>query len=217
MIADQLPLALRRPDDWSREAFLVGTSNQTALSWVERWPDWPQSTLALHGPTGCGKSHLAHIAAAVSGATVLPMADLAEKSWHSHPHVVLEDGPSGPAQEEALFHLINWVREEGGSLLLTGQTPPSRWNVALKDARSRLSACLAVEIKEPDDVLLSQLLVKHFDDLGLLPGPDVIAFIGKRVGRSFRAVGDAAFTLNQAALAQKAKITVPFVKRVMDW
>lgn len=217
MMAEQLPLALRRPDDWSREAFLVGASNQTALNWVERWPDWPQSTLALYGPAGCGKSHLAHIAAALSGTAVRRMADLEDHSWHSHPHVVLEDGPGAPAGEEALFHVINWVREQGGSLLMTGQTPPSQWAVALNDARSRLNAVLAVEIKEPDDVLLSQLLVKHFDDLGILPTPDVITFIGKRVDRSFRAVGDAAVTLNQAALAQKAKITVPFVKRVMDW
>lgn len=217
MIAEQLPLELRRPDDWSRAAFLVGPSNEAALKWVERWPHWPQSTLALYGPPGCGKSHLSHIAAAASGAVIRQMADLKDHSWREHPHVILEDGPGPHLSDVALFHLINGVREEGGSLLLTGERPPSMWDIALNDARSRLNAIVAIAIEEPDDVLLSQLVVKHFVDLGTLPAPEVIQFVETRVGRSFRAVGDAVYTLNQAALAQKAKITVPFVKRVMDW
>lgn len=217
MTAQQLALELKRPDDWSREAFLVGASNQAALDWVERWPAWPQSTLALYGPSGCGKTHLCHIASALSGAPIVSFKDLALLDWRAHPHVILDNGPVMERDESALFHSINWAREQGGSLLMTSTMAPSLWDVSLKDARSRLNAIVAVEIGDPSDVLLSQLLVKHFSDLGTFPSPDVIAFLERRIGRSFGEVGNVVYELNRAALAQKAKITVPFVKRVLGW
>lgn len=216
-MAEQLPLDLKRPDDWSREAFLVGGCNETALAWVERWPDWPQSTLALYGPSGSGKTHLCHIAAQLSGAIITSFDALDAHDWRTHSHVIIDGGALRAGGEKQLFHVINWVRENGGSLLIAAQTPPSVWPITLNDTRSRLNAMVAAEITEPGDVLLSQLLVKRFSDMGVMPSPDVTTFLEKRVGRSFREIGDAVYTLNQAALAQKSRITVPFVKRVMGW
>ena len=45
----------------AREDFLPAPSNAAALAWIERWPDWPGPALALYGPAGCGKTHLASI------------------------------------------------------------------------------------------------------------------------------------------------------------
>ena len=52
----QLALALPHAENFSREDFLAGTSNEAALSLVERWPDWPDRALAIVGPEGSGKS-----------------------------------------------------------------------------------------------------------------------------------------------------------------
>ena len=48
--------------------FPPGAPNQAALAMVERWPDWPDRALALIGPEGAGKSHLAAIWAEIAGA-----------------------------------------------------------------------------------------------------------------------------------------------------
>lgn len=217
MMAEQLPLDLKRPDDWSLEAFLLGACNKTALEWVKRWPEWPQRTLALFGPAGCGKTHLCHIAAELSGAAMISFSDLGGHDWRSQRHVIIDGGRFAPSDEKLLFHVINWVREEGGSLLLAAAKPPSVWPVTLNDTRSRLGAIVTAEIAQPDDILVSQLIVKQFSDMGVIPSADVAKFIEKRIGRSFRAIGDAVYTVNQAALAEKSRITVPFIKRVMDW
>lgn len=66
--------------------------------------------------------------------------------------VVLEDGER-LGEPAALFHLINLIRQEGGSLLLTGRRPPAQWSVGLADLASRLAGLLAVRLDEPDDVL----------------------------------------------------------------
>ncbi len=57
----QLALALDHATSFAREDFLAGPSNAAALSLIERWPDWPDRVMALAGPEGSGKSHLASI------------------------------------------------------------------------------------------------------------------------------------------------------------
>ena len=64
----QLALALPHAESFAREDFLAGPSNDAALAMIERWPDWADRVLALVGPEGAGKSHLAAIWAEMAGA-----------------------------------------------------------------------------------------------------------------------------------------------------
>ena len=74
----QLVLALDHAVCFAREDFLAGPSNDKALALIERWPDWPNHVMALVGPEGSGKSHLAAIWAELSGARVLSAKLLGE-------------------------------------------------------------------------------------------------------------------------------------------
>src|SRR5215510_7556403 len=47
------------PPTYARDDFVVAAGNREALAWIDRWPDWPAPALALGGPPGCGKTHLA--------------------------------------------------------------------------------------------------------------------------------------------------------------
>ena len=71
----QLVLALDHAESFAREDFLAGPSNAAALALIERWPDWPARVMALVGPEGSGKSHLASIWAAAAGARVAGRAN----------------------------------------------------------------------------------------------------------------------------------------------
>src|SRR5712692_3055829 len=71
-------LALAHEESFAREDFLEGPSNHGALALVERWPDWPDRTLAIIGPEGSGKSHLAAIWAVQAGARFLSARALGE-------------------------------------------------------------------------------------------------------------------------------------------
>jgi chromosomal replication initiation ATPase DnaA len=72
----QLALDLRLEPAFGRADFLEGTSNAAALALIESWPDWPDRIVALVGPAGSGKSHLAAIFAERSGARRLSAAGL---------------------------------------------------------------------------------------------------------------------------------------------
>ena len=110
---NQLTLELTLPPPtYAREDFVAAGGNREALAWVERWPDWPAPALALSGPTGCGKTHLARIWAARAGASVIDGTDLEGKSVAdlsdmaaASPAIVVEGADRAP--ERALFHLYN--------------------------------------------------------------------------------------------------------------
>jgi len=145
----QLVLALDHATSFAREDFLRGPSNAAALALIERWPDWPDRIVALIGPEGSGKSHLAAIWAEASGARVLA-AKLLEHgdlpAALATGALVLEDLEFAGLDERALFHLMNLAREDEASVLITARVPPSAFQIELRDLRSRLRAVPVVSL-----------------------------------------------------------------------
>lgn len=199
--------------------FLVAPCNEGAVGWLDRWPVWPAPVLALHGPEGCGKSHLVAVWCERSGADVVAGRELGE--WmlpglaSERPCVAVEDADRGVA-EPVLFHLVNIVAARQGSLLLTGRTAPSRWPLALADLRSRLAAAFPVPVLPPDDRLLAGLLAKLFADRQVRVAEDVIAYLLLRMERSFAAARALVDALDRAALAERRPVTVPLARQVLD-
>src|SRR5437899_2958022 len=67
----QLSLGLGHRESFDRADFLCGPGNETALTLIDRWTDWPARAIALIGPEGSGKSHLAAIWAKAAGGCVI--------------------------------------------------------------------------------------------------------------------------------------------------
>ena len=60
-ISKQLILDLRILPSMDREDYYVSKSNEEAVKWIDRWPDWPTFGFVVVGPSGAGKSHLANV------------------------------------------------------------------------------------------------------------------------------------------------------------
>lgn len=216
MTTRQLVLELPHRPALGRGDFLVAPCNEAAVAWIDRWPDWPAPGLALYGPRGSGKSHLAAVWQARSGAAAISPAALAQGRLEARCAVCEEPGRLAErAAAEALFHLYNRIAAAGGHLLLTGTAPPARWPVALADLRSRLNALPAVEIKAPDDAVLAGLFAKLFRDRQLAVAGDVILYLVPRIERSCAAVARAVETLDRAALAQRRPITLALARATL--
>ena len=205
----QLALALPHAESFARDDFLTGTSNADALATIERWPDWADRVLALTGPEGAGKSHLAAIWAEKAGARRVSARALGETDLLGSlatGALVVEDA-SAALDERALFHLLNLVREEDGYLLLTAWSAPATWGVALPDLVSRLRALPVVTVSAPDDALLRAVMVKLFADRQLSVDENLIAYLATRIERSFAAAREAVAQLDREALRQKRGVT----------
>ena len=205
----QLALALPHAENFSREDFLAGAPNEAALRLIERWPDWPDRALAIVGPEGAGKSHLATIWADASGARRVSARSLGETNLPAAlatGALVIEDATSH-LDERGLFHLLNLMRQQQAFVLMTARMPPAMWRVELADLASRLRAIPAVQLRPPDDILLRAVMVKLFADRQLEVDETLIAYLSTRIERSFAAARAAVAELDREALRQKRPVT----------
>lgn len=206
----QLVLALDHAISYAREDFLEGPSNAKALALIERWPDWPSRLIALVGPEGSGKSHLAAIWAATSGARVISAKRLGEIDLPQSlatGALVVEDVDTSELDERALFHLINLAREEGADILFTARVSPPSLPVHIRDLQSRLRMLPVVELEAPDDALLRALLVKLAADRQLAVDTALVNFLANRIERSFAGAHRAVAELDEEALRRQRPVT----------
>lgn len=217
MAGDQLVFDLATRPALGRADFFVAPANALALAQVDTWPDWPGRRLAVVGPAGAGKTHLAHVWAARVDALILPAAGIAGLDLAALPpdaRLVAEDADriasikpkERRAAEEALFHVANHLMVAGG-LMVSGRTPPARWRIRLPDLASRLRAAPVARLAAPDDALLAALLVKLFADRQILVASDLIQYLLTRMDRSFEAAEALVAELDRAGLARQRPIT----------
>ncbi len=191
-------------------------SNEEALTWIRRWPDWPAPALVLHGPSGAGKSHLAAIWQASTDAIALSRERLGVTLELDPSANYLIDPGEPVADEVALLQLYNRLREGGGWLLLTARRPVPQWDLTLPDLASRLTAAPGVAIGTPDDGLLAALFVKMFDDRQLQVPEAVIHYLLTHMERSFTAASQLVDALDHLSLARQRPITVPLARLALD-
>jgi len=205
----QLTLNLRHRAALGAEDFLVSDCNIAAVKLIDSWPKWQEPAWLLIGPPSSGKTHLARVWQARSGAQILDEKMLDTKfidDVREGTLLVVEDADRSAYDERALFHLLNLAREKQLFVLLSARGAPSRWSISLPDLTSRLKAVPIVEIGAPDDALLKMVMLKQFADRQLDVNPKVLEFLALHVDRSLQAAAAAVEAVDRLALATGRKI-----------
>jgi chromosomal replication initiation ATPase DnaA len=204
----QLALALDHAESYARDDFLSGPGNAAALALIESWPDWPANAVALIGPEGSGKSHLASIWAVASGARTMSGRALGESDLLASlatGALVVEEAIE--ADQRSLFHLLNLAREEDSFLLLTARMTPTLWPAAIADLASRLRALPVIALQAPDDSMLRGVIIKLAADRQLALDESVVRYLLSHIERSFAAARTAVIALDNEALRQRRPVT----------
>lgn len=206
-----------------RDDFLIAPSNQDAVAWIDLWPEWPAPALVLYGPVASGKTHLAAVWGEKANAACVNPATLNDTSIRQIAsgarHIILEDADrliGNVEGEKGLFHLYNLFKEEKRSLLITLREPPVRRSFTVPDLASRLRAAPTVAIREPDDLLLSAVLVKLFNDRQLRVGQDAIHYITLHMERSFEEARRIVEAADSRAMIEKRPVTVPLLREILQ-
>ena len=216
----QLPLSLTLPDSATVTEFFVTQANALAYGWVERWPDWPSpyQSVNIYGPNGCGKSHLAAIfATKLHCKTFVSLTQFERDQFAPYDGIILDAvSDSGRWDEEALFHLMNYLTETGKSALFLSQMPVTQMRWRLPDLASRLRAIAVSQVSLPDDDLLEALLDKYFTNRQCQVAEPAMRYILSRVERSYEALAEIAQAIDKASLAEKRPVTTALVRALLQ-
>ena len=119
--------------------------------------------------------------------------------------------------EESLFHFYNKIRDhQNARLIISSQMPPTQIPIALPDLKSRLSWGLVYQVNELDEESKARLLQILAEKRGFNLPESVIQFIISRASRNMHDLEQLLNKLDEASLIMQRKITIPFVKQVLD-
>lgn len=215
---EQLVFELPHRAAMGLEDFLVSESNAAAVNLVDRWPDWPVGAAVIAGAKGSGKTHLANVWLARSGAKSFEASEISRDTVPAVAaagSVLIED-VQNVADEAALFHLLNLVREQRLQILLTTDTVPGELRINLPDLRSRIKALPLAIIEPPDDALLRAVLVKLFADRQLSVEPHLVDYVLVRMERSMLAAERFVAGADRRALVLQRRVTRAIAAATLD-
>ncbi len=227
---NQLTLGVQLKDNASFANFYPGENQEALQGLMALTRQSHPGFIYLWGNEGSGKSHLLQAVCHEMGSkgepvAYLPLGDASLiapqmlQGLETMSLVCLDDVQSvcgDEAWEEALFHLYNRIQAQGGRLVVTADVAPGGLAIALADLKSRMAYGLAYHLERLDDRQKGFALQQRATFRGFGLPEEVVAYLLKRSPRSMSELFDLFDRLDQASLAAKRKLTIPFVKQFLE-
>lgn len=226
-MSNQLPLALRWPAHQRFQTFLVeGTGPLLDLLQDPASGD----PIFICGPHASGKTHLliaacAHASAAGQVAQYLDLARFAEgsedgiRALGGSDLLAMDNVDSiagNSASEHALFDLYNRCRAEGTRLLFAAQDTPGSLGLTLPDLVSRLASSTQWSLRPLDEAGRRTVLRERAAQRGIALEDEVMDWLFNRHSRDLSTLTSLLERIDRAALAAKRRVTVPFLRQLLD-
>jgi DnaA family protein len=235
-VSSQLSLPIGLKDTESFASFIPGQNAQACSHLGELFGQFENKHVDnwltyLFSDSGMGKSHLLYATcqqAESVGETCIYLS-FSEKQYMSpdvlmgleHYRVICLDdvekihGES--AWQVAVFDLINRVKEQNDScLVITGNQPPKQLPLELPDLISRLSWGTNFQLYSLTDEQRQLALIVKAQHRGLNMSKDVAKYLVNHWQRDMPALIASLDILDEQSLQQQRKLTIPFVKAILD-
>ena len=226
MLPHQLPLNIKLRDEAVFDNFVA--QGQTPLLAILKNFSLKQSEsfLYCYGSEGVGKTHLlqacCHVAPDIFYLPLSPLEDFSPSIFDSLEYqkmICIDDVDAligNRTWEEAFFHFYNRARDNNVFLLMSATLPPQQWKSILPDLQSRLSSALILEIKNLNDDEKKHALQLRAKSRGIVLSEDVVTYLINHYSRHMHHLFSVLEKLDHASLVTKRKITIPFIKFVMQ-
>jgi len=221
----QLPLGVRLSKAARFDSFVAGDNREV----VERLAGAvPPRVLWLWGRAGTGKSHLLQAACADAGerggsATYVDLGTATNpallEGCESLDLVCLDSIDrisDDPAWNAAIFRLHALMQDGTGRILVASTAPPASLRFRLPDLRSRLLAAPVHQLLSLGEEDQIAALERRAARLGLELPRESASYLLHHLPRDMHTLCAMLDQLDEAALAAQRRLTVPFLRQVLD-
>jgi DnaA family protein len=221
----QLPLGVRLGEAARFDGFVAG-ANAEVLGLLTG--PAPPRVLWLWGRAGTGKTHLLQAACANASASGGAATYLDLESGGSPAlldgcetlDLVCLDGIERVSDagdwNAAVFRLYTLMQDSPGRLYVASTAPPASLRFRLADLRSRLLAGALHQLHELDEHGQVQALARRAARRGLELSPEAATWLVHRLPRDMHSLCSMLDRLDEAALAAQRRLTVPFLRQVLE-
>jgi DnaA family protein len=226
---EQLPLGVRLPDRAVFASFLPGRNREPLEHAMQVAAGHAAGATWFCGPASAGKTHLLQAICSQASpsrrAGYFPLAQLAElgvgvlEGLPQLECVCLDDleAVAGRLEwERALFGILRELEDSGGALVLAAQPPPALLAWALPDLGSRCAAGAVLPLRALDESEQQQALQLRARLRGFELPEETSRWLQRRFPRDMRRLYALLDTLDDAALAAQRRLTVPFIREVLE-
>ena len=226
----QLTLDISLHDGFRFESFYTNRDNSDVVRLLKKIAqEEEQGQFFLWGEKHTGKSHLLQaccLKASLSGNIVsyLPLKSLSQHGTRSlqglkyASMVVIDDIDSvlgQPKWEEALFHLINEIRQYEQTLIITARKEPHQLDCQLADLKSRLLWGASYQVHELSDQDKFLALQSRARQRGFEIPKNVINYLAKHYPHELDTLMDILNSIDKKSLITGRKITLPLIKEAL--
>jgi DnaA family protein len=120
------------------------------------------------------------------------------------------------AWETAFFHFFNQHRDSEHTLIISARCLPKELPIQLPDLKTRLNWGLTLKIQPLADNDRVTALIFKANLMGFEISPQVGLFLLTHYDRDLSALWRLLEQLDHASLAAKRKLTIPFLKTILD-
>lgn len=226
----QLTLSLSSKDEATFDNFYGGQNEQIVSDLKNTAAGNGERIVYLCSTRGQGASHLlqacchhAHLNEQTS--VYLPLANLVSLSpevlngLESLKLVCIDDleAIAGlPEWEEAIFHLYNRIYDAGGRIILAAHDLPKSTKIQLPDLVSRLSWGVVYQLHPLEDAEKLAVLNMRAHRRGITLPDEVGKYLLTHCPRHMSTLFAALDALDKASLAAQRRLTIPFVKEILQ-
>lgn len=190
----------------------------------------PPTCIFLHGPAASGKSHLLQALSADASrlghaVAYFPLGEVASlgpellAGYGDLSCVCIDDVETIAGRddwERALFRLHQQLDERQGRLVVASEVPPAATGIALADLRSRFGGGLVLSLQPLDEQEQISALQLRAQIRGFELPLDTAQFLLRRLPRDMGSLCELLDELDDASLAAQRRLTVPFVREIID-
>lgn len=193
--------------------FIVSESNNIAYKLLIN-KNSIDKYICLKGPAKSGKTYLGLLWQKINNAIIYKKNDY--DIILNQKNNIFYDNLTVNLNEENLFHLINHCYNNNLKILITSNIFPSEYEFKIKDLSSRIKSFHLVEIQDPDDELLNNLLLKLFYDRQIIiKNNEIFFYITKRINRTYKDLYNFVEKIDRLSLSEKRQLTIPLIKKLL--